>query len=220
MNTTAARHIPACQKAGARRPDVVPSFLALSETRYFGLWRTARDDNKLLILWLEARVPRGVTSASSVSSADGREECRYRHVIGRVASKSRVSRNCRARRTADTTATMAGRRLRLPCPRSRGHPVVRDPVMLPMMVKGGGWAFGCSTGTGWLSRDTRVPHAVATCRNCRIPRFVRLREKHATCLMRTGGPVLSNPCCCERRSRHRAGSPPRRSCRWRNSESS
>ena len=35
-----------------------------------------------------------------------------------------------------------------------------------------------------------------------------------------GEPALRGPCCCEHRSRHRLGSLPRRSCRWRNSESS
>jgi len=50
MNTTAARHTPARQEAGDRRPDVVPSFWTLSEQDLFQLRQTARDDNELLIL--------------------------------------------------------------------------------------------------------------------------------------------------------------------------
>jgi len=37
---------------------------------------------------------------------------------------------------------MAGRRLRFPRPQ-QGTYCRRDPVMLPVLVKGGGWALGC-----------------------------------------------------------------------------
>jgi hypothetical protein len=84
-------------------------------------------------------VDRRVTSASAVRFADGPEICRYRHVICRAADKSRVSRNCRAKRTAhgQNPAMMAGQRLRFPA-RGKERAAVRDPVM----VKDGDWAFG------------------------------------------------------------------------------
>ena len=70
---------------------------------------------------------RRVTSASSVSFADGREVCRYRHVICGVASKSRVSRKFQGRGglTSSTTAMLAGATTALPA-RSAA---IRDPVI-------------------------------------------------------------------------------------------
>ena len=138
MNTTAARHTPHRQEAGAHRPDVVPSF--------FGLFRKTRNFGY-------AEQPVTITSCSFCNSrqgwaaeshqhravrfADGPEICRYRHVICGVADKSRVSRNCRAKRTAhgQNPAMMAGQRLRFPA-RGKERAAVRDPV------KDGDWAFG------------------------------------------------------------------------------
>jgi len=131
-------------------PTSCHHFWALSEDKELRSWRTARDDNKLLILQLGARVAHRVTSASSVRFTNGCEVCLYRHVICVVASKSRVSRNCRAKEDDGPQ----------PAPRDEGWddgyaPIarradgpgkepaaVRDPVMLPVAVKDGDWTFG------------------------------------------------------------------------------
>jgi|HubBroStandDraft_3_1064219.scaffolds.fasta_scaffold3015874_1 hypothetical protein len=47
----AARHTPARQEAGARRPDVLPSSLgSFGEQEIFSYGEQARNDNELLIL--------------------------------------------------------------------------------------------------------------------------------------------------------------------------
>jgi len=177
-------------------------------------------------------VVRRVTSASSVSFADGREVCRYRHVICGVASKSRVCQNCQAffrPRSGHAAGDGQGRDRAIGCQLvTRPSPLFPAGPSPGIFTPDDAWArppprsahAGCTCrhcfdlvadGSKTIEVRVRCPnvrnlavgdrpekprsarsyrrhdgchgtasHAFAT---CRIPRFVRRREKQATSLM-------------------------------------
>ncbi len=139
---------------------------------------------------------RRVTSASSVSFADGREVCRYRHVICGVASKSRVCQNCQAffrPRSGHAAGDGQGRDRAIGCQLvtrpSPLFPAGPSPVSSPPMTPGPGRrrdprmrdepAGTASTSSPTGQRPSRSGSAAPTCATSPSATGRRNRDPHA-----------------------------------------